>query len=205
MAVAAYERVTAVLPGALSQAAPVSAADTTKRRLQRAVRKRPVAPRVAGAVAVLATALLGASVAWGLSIDRTLDEERTRHERVVGAQEIVFEVVDSPLRSRLVLRSPVEGSTSYGKVFVRPDLPHVVAMVGRLPAPAADRRYHLWLTFESGETVLAGTFVPSGDGFASLLYDAGRNGPSLRAVRVTEESQGASAPGSVPVLLWSAP
>jgi hypothetical protein len=202
--VAGYEQVVATLPGALALAAPVEANAASRRRLHRAVRPGVVRPRAAVAAVVVAT-ILTASVAWGLRADRSAAADRARLERLVGQQEIVFEVVDAPQRSKIVLRPPVEGSSSYGKVFVRPDLPYVVAMVGRLPQPSAGTRYFLWLTLDTGRTVRAGTLVPNQAGFASVLYEADRRGPSVRGVRVTAQLGDAQEPSGVPALLWVAP
>jgi hypothetical protein len=129
-------------------------------------------------------------------------QERALYATLAGQQEIVFEVIDSPETNRIVLRSPVSGATSYGKVFTRPDLPYLVAMAGRLPAAPNGEAYHLWLTFASGETELGGTLMPNRDGFAALVYEADRNGPRLRAVRLVLQEVGAEVPEGVPALLW---
>jgi len=124
------------------------------------------------------------------------------YRRLAGQQEIVFEVVDSPKATKLFLRSPVSGSTAYGKVFVRSDLPFVVAMAGNLQPPPAGQAYHLWLTLDSGETVLAGILTQQ-EGFGSLVYQADRSGPTVQSVRLTAQPAGASAPEGLPVLFWS--
>jgi anti-sigma-K factor RskA len=200
-----FTRVADALPAALAAASPTPGPDQDVReRLLRSLRRRPQAWQRAAVVAVAAgTLALVASLAWSLQVSQTLAQEREIYQRLAGQQEIVFEVIDSPDTRRIILRPPVSGSTSYGKVFSRPDLPFVVAMAGRLPAPPPAESYHLWLTLEGGETVLAGILVPNRDGFGALVYEADRNDPQLESVRVTLEPPGTRAPSGVSALLWS--
>jgi hypothetical protein len=200
--VEAYEALLARLPGALAVAAPSAPDPAVLRRVLRVASRRPLWPRVAGIAFAAAAFVLIAVGVWNISLTQTIAHERDVYRRLAGQQEIVFEVIDSPKASRLVLRSPVSGSTAYGKVFVRSDLPFVVAMVGNLPPPPAGQAYHLWLTLDSGETVLAGTFTVD-EGFGSVVYQAGRNGPVFQSVRVTSQPTGGSTPEGVPVVFWS--
>jgi hypothetical protein len=159
-------------------------------------------PRIAGIAVAAAAMVLIAIGAWNVQLTQTIAQEREIYRRLAGQQEIVFEVVDSPRSTRIRLQSPVTGSTAYGKVFVRSDLPFVVAMAGNLPPAPAGQAYHLWLTLDSGETVLAGT-MSAPDGFGSLVYQAGRNGPAFQSIRLTAQPSGATAPDGVPVIFWS--
>jgi hypothetical protein len=113
----------------------------------------------------------------------------------------VFEVVDSPEATRVVLRPPVSGSTAYGKAFTTPDLPFVVAMAGRLPTPPPGQLYHLWLE-RDGRTVLAGTLPVTGQGFGALVYVDDRNGPVFQSAQITLQPMGATEPVGVPALIW---
>ena len=197
-----YEALLARLPGALATASPSTPDPAVLRRVLAVATRRPAWPRLAGVALAAAAFVLVAVGAWNVSLTQTIAHERDIYRRLAGQQEIVFEVVDSPKATKLVLRSPVSGSTAYGKVFVRSDLPFVVAMAGNLPPPPAGQAYHLWLTLDSGETVLAGV-ISADEGFGSLVYQAGRNGPTFQSVRVTSQAPGASAPEGVPVVFWS--
>jgi hypothetical protein len=201
-AVAEHEATLAMLPAALA-ATSTAVPDPAVLRRVLAVATRPsLWPRLAG-VAVAAAAMVVIAVgAWNYQLDQTIAQEREIYRRLAGQQEIVFEVVDSPKAAKLFLRSPVTGSTAYGKVFVRSDLPFVVAMAGNLPPAPAGQAYHVWLTLESGDTVLAGILNVQ-DGFGSLVYQADRNAPAFQSVRLTAQALGATAPDGVPVIFWS--
>jgi anti-sigma factor RsiW len=158
---------------------------------------------VAAAAAILVVAL---ALAWGVQLSQALDEERALRERVAAhftqQQEIVLEVVDAEDATRLILRSPDPDSRAYGKLFTRPDLPHVVAMAARLPIPPPGQTYHLWLTSE-GHTFLAGVLPVNDQGFGLLTFDADHDGPVYEAARLTLQPAGAEAPGGETVLAWN--
>jgi hypothetical protein len=200
--VAEYEDLLARLPAALAAAAPSSPDPAVLRRVLAVATRPPLWPRVAGLALAVAVLVLVAVGAWNYQLTQTIAHERDVYRRLAGQQEIVFEVVDSPRATRTFLRSPVSGSTAYGKVFVRSDLPFVVAMAGNLPPPPAGQTYRLWLTLDSGETVEAGTLAPE-DGFASVVYQAERSGPVFQSIRVTAQPSGTTAPEGVPVIFWS--
>jgi hypothetical protein len=185
--------VAAELAPALAFIAPVPRSDVAAQRIRRAIRRRALRSRLATLAVAAGVALLVVAAAWIWRSERTLADERERSNRLLDEQEIIFEVVDSPDRQRIVLRSPGEGDW-YGKVFTRPDLPYVVTMGGRLPEPPGDESFHVWLTFANGETVLAGVLKPDDDGFAPLIYIAGDDGPTVIGAEVTAEPPGASAP-----------
>jgi hypothetical protein len=197
-----YEALLARLPTALAAASPSVPDPAVLRRLLAVATRPPLWPRLAAVALAAAVLVLIAVGAWNVSLTQTIAHERDVYRRLAGQQEIVFEVVDSPRSSRTVLRSPVSGSNAYGKVFVRSDLPFVVAMAGNLPPPPAGQAYYLWLTLDSGETVRAGTLAPA-EGFASLVYQADRSGPTFQSVRVIPQSPDASGPEGVPVVFWS--
>ncbi len=166
---------------------------------KRAGRWRTVA--AAAAIVVLAF-----SLAWGVRLSEALDQERALRERVAAhfsqQQEIVLEVVDSDEATRIILQSPDPDSRAYGKLFTRPDLPHVVAMAARLPPPPEGQTYHLWLTSE-GRTFLAGVLPVNDQGFGLLTFDADHNGTVYEAARLTRQAAGAETPGGETVLAWS--
>jgi hypothetical protein len=182
---------------------PVASARSTATRWSvlrgRAGRWRAVA-------AAAAIVLLALSVAWGVRLSEALDQERALRERVAAhftqQQENVLEVVDADEATRAIQRSPDPDSRAYGKLFTRPDLPHVVAMAARLPPPAAGQTYHLWLTSE-GRTFLAGVLPVNDQGFGLLTFDADHPGPVFEAARLTLQAAGAEAPGGETVLAWS--
>lgn len=203
-AVSEYGRLIDRFPTLLARRSGARLDPATKPVLLRriAARWRLSLPLLAAGIAVLALVL---SVAWNVQLARMVDQERNAFIALGSYQEIVFEVVDSPQVRKVMLRSPVSGSTSYGKVYTRPDLPFVVAMVGRLPdAPGGDA-YHVWLTYDSGETVLAGTLAPKPNtqGFDALVFDSGRNGPPLASVKVIFQRAGSTQPEGAPALIWN--
>ncbi len=185
--------VAAELAPALALAAPVRPSDVAAQRIRRVIRRRAVRSRLTMLAAAAAGVLLVVAAALIWRSERTLADERERSERLLDEQEIIFEVVDSPERQRIVLRSPGDGDW-YGKVFTRPDLPYVVTMGGRLPEPPPGERYHVWLTFADGTTALAGMLEPDDDGFAPLIYSATGDGPRVISAEVTTEPAGASTP-----------
>jgi hypothetical protein len=198
----AYGQALAVLPAALAAASTTAPDPQVLRRVLAVATRQPLWPRIAGAAVAAAALVLVAVGAWNYQLTQTLGQEREIYRRLAGQQEIVFEVVDSPRSTKTNLRPPVTGSTAYGKVYVRGDLPFVVAMAGNLPPSPPGQTYQLWLTLDSGETILAGTIAPQ-DGFGSVVYQADRNGPSFQSIRLTLQSPGANAPEGVPVIFWN--
>ena len=164
----------------------------------RARRWRTVA--AAAAIVVLALSLI-----WGVRLSEALDQERAMRASVAAhftqQQEIVLEVVDADEATRLILRSPDPDSRAYGKLFTRPDLPHVVAMAARLPPPPEGQRYHLWLT-DDGRTFLAGVLPVNDQGFGLLTFDADHDGPVYESARLTLQAASAEVPGGETALAW---
>jgi anti-sigma factor RsiW len=160
--------------------------------------------RTVAAAALLV--VLALSLLWGVRLSEALDQERAMRASVAAhfsrQQEIVLEVVDAAEATRVILRSPDPDSRAYGKLFTRPDLPHVVAMAARLPMPPEGQTYHLWLTSE-GRTFLAGVLPVNDQGFGLLTFDADHDGPSYEAARLTLQAAGADAPGGETVLAWN--
>lgn len=187
------------LPGALAAASRERPSSASRARVLHAAATSRRAWRIAGAL--VAALLLLSAVGWAFQLNQTLAQERALYQRLAGQQEMVFEIVDSPRVVKLVLRPPVSGSTAYGKVFTRPDLPFAVAMAANLADPPSGSAYQLWATLDSGETVLLGV-LQLRDGFGSLGYEFDRNGPSFQSARLTLQPKGATAPEGVPVLLW---
>lgn len=153
---------------------------------------------ITGATALVL--LLAASLAWGISLERALAQERTLRaqlEDATGKDEVVFEVVDARNVAKTTLRSTSDDSPTapYAKVFVRPDLPYVVAMAGRLPPPGAGREYHLYL---NGQRF--GTIVPNESGFGYLVSRTDAVGVSYTLARVILEEPASSDAGGVVVL-----
>jgi anti-sigma factor RsiW len=160
--------------------------------------------RIVAAAALLVVLTL--SLLWGARLSEALDQERAMRASVAAhfsrQQEIVLEVVDADEATRVILRSPNPDSRAYGKLFTRPDLPHVVAMAARLPVPPQGQTYHLWLTSE-GRTFLAGVLPVNEQGFGLLTFDADHDGPVYEAARLTLQAAGAEAPGGETVLAWT--
>lgn len=158
-------------------------------------------PFVAGVLALVL--LLGASLAWGLSLNAALAQERslrTQLEDAAAKDEVVFDVVDARSVSKTTLRSTTDDSptAAYGKVFVRPDMPYVVAMAGRLPPVPAGREYHLYL-----DARRIGTLTPNDGGFAYFVYRADAVGIAYAQARVVLEEPGATTTASGVIILSS--
>lgn len=159
-------------------------------------------PRAIGALA--AVLLLVLSMLWGFSLNAALAQERAlraEYANLVDRQEVVLEVIDSRNTVKALLRATESGSTSYGKLYTRPDLPHVVAMAARLPQPPPGHAYHLWLTSQ-GQTQLAGVLAVNEGGFGLLVFDADRNGPVYDSALLTLQPDGGVTPTENTALLW---
>ena len=156
--------------------------------------------------ACLVLLLVGSSVVWGLQQRSALAKERSiRYElqALVGQQEIVLEVVDSSRTIKSQLRSVEPGSAAYGKLYTRPDMPWVVALVGRLPPKPEDEVYNLWLT-RNGSEQLAGLLEINENGFALVLFDAQVNGPVYEGARVVRQLPGSDIASAITVVRWEA-
>jgi anti-sigma-K factor RskA len=155
-----------------------------------------------------AIALLVVSLVLGVRLSQALDREDALRAQVrevfTRQQEIVLEVVDSNQTERMVLLPLTEDSSAYGKVFTRSDLPHVVAMAARLPAPPEGMRYHLWLTGQ-GETTLAGVLLLNDQGFGLLTFDSDTDGPTYERALLTLQEPGGNAPAGETILTWPDP
>jgi len=202
----AYARELATLPDALAARSPHRLPPQLRDRVIAAARARGTArprfPRVWALAATAAAVLLAASLAWGLSLNRALADERTLLAQLrdsAAGQETVFEVVGAANATKVFLRAPGGGpSAPYGQVFTRPDSSQVVAMAGRLPGAPAGQSYHLWLT-ENGVTSLAGTITPNESGFGYFVFDAGHRGPAYASARLILQPNGSTAPAGTPI------
>jgi hypothetical protein len=164
--------------------------------------------RPSAALALVSVVLAALFAAWDARLDDALSQERDLRARIARLQvqqELVLEVVDSR-ETRKAFLLPPEGSDSraYGKVFTRADMPHVVAMAGRLPQPRRDRAYHLWLT-SAGRTRLVGVLSVDSSGFGLILFEADRAGPVYEEARLIEQPKGSQRPLGKSVLRWRAP
>ena len=155
-------------------------------------------------VAVIALLLL--SFVWGIRLVNALEEERqlrAEHaallDRVIGDQEIVFEVIGFDDTIRQSLRAQQPDSTSYGKLFTRPSMPFVVVMSGRLPTPSPGEAFHVWVVSE-GETMLAGQLTIDEDGFGLLVFTVDEPGPSYGEAFVTLQQVGDTGPAGPEIL-----
>ncbi len=138
-----------------------------------------------------------AQLSVALAQERAL---RAEYANLVDQQELVLDVIDSPRTVRVVLRS-TNGSPAYGKLYSRPDMPYVVAMIARLPMPPEGQSYHLWLT-RSGQTKLAGVLKVNAQGFGLLVYQAAQNGPTFDSAQVMLQADGSTQPLGPAMLNW---
>jgi hypothetical protein len=160
---------------------------------------------IAGSALLL---LVLTAVTLGTRLNIVVAQERALRAELANLfdqQEVVLEVIDSNQTVRHLLLAPEPRLPSarppYGKLFTRLDLPHVVAMVARLPQPPPGQAYHLWLT-RQGRTELAGVLTVNEQGFGLLVFDADRNGPSYEAALLTLQTSGDTAPAGETVLVW---
>ncbi len=154
--------------------------------------------------AALGLLLLGVSIGWSVHLSVAIAQERALRAEfadLVGQQEVVLEIVDSRNTVKRALRSPVEGSSSYGKLFSRTDMTQIVSMAARLEPPPPGEAYHLWLTSD-GQTRLAGTLNVNEEGFGLLVLDTGEVGPSYDSAQLTLQPEGAASPAGPNILYW---
>jgi hypothetical protein len=204
------------LPGALAAASALSPPPELRDHVLAAVdhadsptpsrrRRRPSRRTLAVAIAAALPALV---LGWAAGFQQASASETDRRNelaRMLGVEEVVFEVVDSGMTDKAFLRTTREEgpfARSYGKLYTRRDLRDVVAFAARLPKPPEGRAYHLWLTVGS-RTELAGVLTVR-DGFGLVVLKARRPGPRYAAAFVTLQERGANAPAGTRVLAWSA-
>jgi hypothetical protein len=161
-------------------------------------------PRVAVTFASVLVAIL--ALVWNARLNVALAQERAlraEYVNLVDQQELVLEVIDSNQTSRAFLRSTTEGSNSYGKLFTRADMAHVVVMAARLTYPDPGEAYHVWVT-QKGQTRLAGVLKVNTQGFGLLLFDADQPGPVYESAQLTLQPLGAQDPAGPAVISWQA-
>jgi hypothetical protein len=202
------------LPGALATASALQPPAELRERVlatadadQRPTRRRWSLRRRTVAIA-LAAALPALILGWAAGFQQASARESDRRDelaRLLGVEELVFEVVDSGETEKAFLRTTREQgpfARSYGKLYTRRDLPDVVAFAARLPAAPGGRAYHLWVTV-GGDTKLAGVLTIR-DGFGLVVFRARSPGPRYEAALVTLQEEGARAPAGTRVLTWRA-
>jgi ABC-type multidrug transport system fused ATPase/permease subunit len=192
------------LLASLGERALTPPAALRERVLQRAARgERGTAalwrvPRAAWLASIVATAIVVASIAWGIAAQQALAQERSLLAQLQDAaakDEVVFDIVDARNVNKTTLRSANDDSPTapYGKVFTRPDMPYVVAMAGRLPPAPNGQEYHLYLDDQR-----IGTIAPNDGGFGYFVFRAASVGIAYqRATLLLESPQAASATGTV--------
>jgi Putative zinc-finger len=174
--VARYSEVLAGLPDALALASRLQLPGAIKQRLLARIKAGATVPaepspsaapgqsrrRRVRRLLVLAGAVVLA-LASTAALSFALDHERQLKERFAGLldqREVVLDVVDGRGTERAFLRSPVEGSTAYGKLFTNPgfarcrghDRPATEAGRRRaLPRSVDDRRHDSLTRHAAGE------------------------------------------------------
>jgi hypothetical protein len=203
------------LPSALASASALEPPPPLRERVLAAVDeaeqpplpRRRALPRRALAIA-LAAAVPALALGWVAGYQQASASESDRRNelaRMLGVEELVFEVVDSRVTDKAFLRTTRdEGpfARSYGKLYTRRDLRDVVAFAARLPQATEGRAYHLWLTV-GGRTELAGVLTVH-DGFGLVVLKAPRPGPRYDAALLTLQEPGTAAPAGTRVLAWRA-
>lgn len=144
---------------------------------------------------------------WIIRLQTALAEEQALNDQLIQETELIFEIVDAEDNTRLFLSPQSDnrrpgGAPPYGKVFVRPDMPYVIAMGGRLPEPPSGDVYHLWL-FNEKQAQLAGELIVNDVGFASLIYEADRNGLVFHKALVIAQEPDATTPDGEVLLSYT--
>jgi anti-sigma-K factor RskA len=151
---------------------------------------------------ILVVAIL--SLAWNARLSVALAKERSlraEFANLVDQQELVLEVIDSDQTSRAILRPVDQDSRSYGKLFIRADMPHVVVMAALLPQPPQGQSYHLWVSYGE-ELQHTGVLQLNEDGFGLLLFDADQPGPAYESVQITLQPPDQIRDPGKPILQW---
>jgi hypothetical protein len=203
------------LPGALSSASALEPPAALREQVLAAVdgaERRPRVRRRAPSRRTLAIALAAAApalaIGWAAGFQQASAGESDRRNelaRMLGVEELVFEVVDSRETEKAFLRTTREEgpfARSYGKLYTRRDLPDVVAFAARLPEAPEGYAYHLWLTLGS-RTEFAGTLTLH-EGFGLVVIKAGQPGPRYDAAFLTLQERGMAGPTGTRVLAWRA-
>jgi Anti-sigma-K factor rskA/Putative zinc-finger len=215
-----YRKIVVQMPQAMALASGLRPPPAVKQRLLDSI-TRPPSPaphpitaqinrlslemvRRVASVAVLALLLL--SGVWIAQLNVALAREQELRISLMTQTELIFEVVDADNVVRYFM-SPVSYVDSpftrppYGKVFIRPDMPYVVAMGGRLPPAPEGQVYRLWL-YQGAQALLAGEMTVDADGFASLIYHAEVDGPMYDAAQVVLQAPSATTPDGVLLVAW---
>ncbi|MGI8554650.1 MAG: anti-sigma factor [Dehalococcoidia bacterium] len=169
-------------------------------RIQRRVRWLRIRAAIAVAAALALAVVLGLTVQLQSALTHERDQ-RLELARRLGQEELVLDVIDSNKTLKALLRPQAEGSSAYGKLYTRPDLPDVVLMAARLPMPPAGRVYRLWVD-DQGHTFLAGTLSVNKDGFGLLVFRANRAGPLYDSCRLILQPPDSDSPAGDAVLVW---
>jgi hypothetical protein len=200
------------LPAALASASPHRVPTELRARVLRAAEARAGRSRALGArwlrpyaVAAALVLLIGLTV-WNVQLQQGLADERTLLEQLRDSakEAVIFEVIDSPGAQKTVLRAvgpqrPGE-DPPYGKLYTNTNQTQVVVMAGRLPSPAAEQEYRLYLTDRSGTTIDVGPLRVDANGFGYLIYESGVRGPAFVAARLYLQSAGAPSSGGTVVI-----
>jgi hypothetical protein len=216
---AEYAQVITLLPQALAYASPVSMPASLKPRVMRGVQVPPTVDKASNQPRpwqawlnwrtlgfALAVLLLLFAFGWAFQLNTALAQERAlraEYANLVGQQETVLEVIDSPKTLKAQLKSTT-GSPAYGKLYTRPDLADVVVMAARLPPPPQAQSYHLWLS-QQGPLRDMGALNVNEQGFGLIVFNAGQNGPVYDSARLILQRDGAAATDGNVVLAWDAP
>jgi hypothetical protein len=218
--VAEYSEVLAGLPDALALASRLQLPEAIKQRLVARIEAGATGPArpqsspapgrsrrrgVRRLLVFAGAAVFALALASTAALSFALDHERQLKERFAGLldqREVVLDVVDGRGTERAFLRSPIEGSTAYGKLFTNPRSRDVVVMTGRLPKPGEGERYRVLLT--TGATTRSpGTLQVNSKGFGLLVFEAPGPGPSYDAVRIVRERKGARPGQGETILSWT--
>ncbi len=212
----------AMLPQALAYASPIELPASLKSRVMQSAQATSTRARVRTRISIaprqwsawlnwrtlgfaVAALLMIVAFAWAFQLNTALAQERAlraEYANLVGQQETVLEVIDSPKTIKVLLKSPT-GTPSYGKLYTRPDLSDVVVMAARLRQPADGQSYHLWLS-QQGQLRDVGALNVNAQGFGIIVFNAGKNAPTYDAARLLLQRDGASASDGQVILSWDA-
>jgi hypothetical protein len=175
-------------------------------RLAVPITRRPAWLNLRTAAAAVCVVLLLVAIGWALQLNIALAQERAlraEYANLVGQQEIVLEVIDSNKTVKALLKAQESGSTAYGKLYTRPDLPNVVVMAARLPPPAAGQSYRLWLSSDN-HSESPGSLAINSQGFGIIVFDAGRIGPVYQKAQLLLQPDTVTTSSGTVILTWEA-
>lgn len=130
-----------------------------------------------------------------------LTQERDQLTRALADADDAMALLESPGVEWVVLSPEDTTGPGAARFFWAWDRGDCMIDAGNLPRVAEGQAMALWITYESGEPTLVGTFAPERDGTVRVLAPMPAGQGDVRAVRITvENALRPTAPGGQTVL-----